>query len=597
MTRERHTTEAGSRIGTLLTQFSQEYTTTASPERTNITTRRRKNCKKQKVVPAAPTHLSTHRFEPINNSGVNEKQKLKFKSKVLNDQVNKQYQPLIVIQAQKDMPKTPSNCSDAKELFENLKTLPFPKIDFKLEDIVHTKANDIIKTAQFNRSILQTLDEPNTLVGDNNKDILYDLFVKLLEISFKMYNVETDFKNEHARSNNVMEIDEQVATKLNVKKNLEKADAFSDLKTPEQYFNIIDEGIYTWNDHRVQVMEKQPLHKNLEPPLVNIPKRKKMFLRSFSHAPRNDILGHERSHVSSKYERTVTEQKPQKRRFKNFRNVLLDTLKEDLKMDKDDFEEPQNMHEALKIIAKNKRKCRTQVRLDKGVKFKKIGEDTNTDCQFKRKRVISTVTEARKHKKLTKNFVKIKTAIEPTNFICQKKCRAAPHLINTELDEYKPSEISDRPSIQSIEVKGFDFESNTIRQLRDLRSKDSLCSDATFHCLRQEDSSRYFLETAPTDATCVETNRANDNTHSTGNEVKTEVKLSTEVITDCLQFDTDSDGDDVSLGMETGSNCSSSFSVRNDSLSNLLTKDKVKFWKKFNKKKMKVENLKLKKKV
>lgn len=558
--RERQAMEAGSRIGTV--QLSQEYTMAMPSERTDITTPRRSKSSKKKVATAATTRLSTNHFD---NNPVNEKQTLKFKSKILNDQASKQYQPLIVIQAQKEMLKTPSNCSDTKELLE--KVLPFATKDIKLEDINKT-AKDIMKTTQYNRSRLQKLDEPNTLVGENAKEKdIYDFFVKLIETTFKVYNVQTDFKNEHTRSNNVMEIDEQVATKLNVKKNLEKSQPHNGLRTPEQYFNVMDNGIYTWNDQQIQVMQKQPQYKNFVPPLATTPKRKKLYSRSFLHSPQ-----------TSRYEHTVAERKPRKKRFKNFRSILLDTLKEDLKMDKEDLEEPQNMHEALKIIAKNKRKCRLQT-IEKGVRFKKIGDDTDTECQFKRKRVISSAPEAIKHKKLKKVVDKTKTPFEPRN----PKKIIADYEIYTELDELGLNDLTDTATVQSIEVKGFDYDYNMTTELPDLTFKDNQYSNAYFHRLGQEDSSRYNLERASKcGVTCVETKP--NNTVLDINDFK----ASTDIITDYTRFDTDSD-DDESLGLNIGSNCSSLFSVHSDSISKQLTQDNIEFLKRYNEKK--TENL------
>lgn len=555
-----------SRLHSVLTDFSQEYSMSKSPEEAKVTTCRRKKLNKQKV--ASTASIPSWHFNPVNNSGTNEKQTHKYKSKILNDQANKQYQPLIVIQAQKYMPKTPSNTnsSDTKELSEISKVLPFPIKDIKAEDINKT-ATVILKAAQSNRTKLQRFDDPNTLVGDNTKDKdIYDLFVKLLATTFKVYNVQSEFKSDNIQSNNIMEIDEHVATKLNVKKNVEKADALNGLRTTDQFFNITDEDIYTWNDQRIQVMQKQPLYKNLEPPLAKVPKRKKLYSTSFSHAPRTDVL-------SSRLERTVSDQKPRKKRFKNFRNVLLDTLKEDLKMDKDDFEEPQNMHEALRIMAKNKLKCRTQIRLDKGVKFKKIGDGTDTDCQFKRKRVISATTEARKSKKLKKGFGKTKPSapFESRNNIHSKIIKT-PVNPNTELDEYKADEFPNRPSIQSIEVKGFDFDSNITTQLPDLRWTENPYSNNTFHRLRQEDSSRYYLKTAPDrKVSSLETKRDEDNVH-----IRHEITKgpSTKILTKRLQFDNDSVGDE-SLSLETGSDCS--LSEHSDSLSKLMTHENIEF--------------------
>lgn len=578
----RQAMDTGPRIHSVVTHLSQEYTMTMSPEETERA-RRRKISNKQNVTIATSTRISSHHFVPVNNTGVKEKQTLKFKSKILNDQANKQYQPLIVIQAQKDIPKTPSNGSDTKELldqFSNSTVLPFPIKDIKAEDI-NKAAKEIIQAAQSNRSRLQRHEEPNTLVGDHNKENekdIYDFFVKLLETTFKVYNVQTDFKSEKSQSKNRLEIEEHVAKKLNVRKNPEKLDPFNGLRTSDKYYNVTDEGIYSWNDQRIQVMQKQPIY--LEPPLVNIPKRKKLCSRSFSHAPRTDIL-------CSRYESAVPERKPQKKRLKNFRNILLDTLKEDLKMDKDDFEEPQNMHEALKIIAKNKRRCRTQIRLDKGVRFKKMGDGTETDCQFRRKRVISAITEAKKHKKNNKGLSKTKTSFEPKNSMCSKKIKAAAYL-NTELDEYKADELPIKPSIQSIVVRGYDFDSNTTKQVPDLKWKESSYSNITFHCLRQADSSRYYLKTAPKrGVTYLETERNDDDVRTLHDETIKKFKPSTEIITNHLQFDTDSDADE-SLDIDTGSNCSSLLSVCSDSLSQLLTKENIEFLTKCSTKKMKI---------
>lgn len=537
-----------------------------SPEETEITARRRKTPNKQKVTIAAATGVSSHYLEPVNNSSAKVKQKLKFKSKVLNNQA-KQYQQLIVIQAQKDIPKTPSNCSDTKDLlekFSNAGVLPFPIKDIKVEYI--------------NKAAKEIIEEPNTLVGDYNKEKekdVYDFFVKLLATSFKVYNVQTDHKSEHTLSNNIIEMDEHVAKNLNVMINQEKVDSFNDLLIPDKYYNVTDEGMYTWNDQRIQVMQKQPMYKNLKPPLVNIPKRKKLCSSAFSHAPRTDIH-------CSRYENTGPERKP-KKRLKKFRNILLDTLKEDLKMHKDDFEEPQNMHEALKIIAKNKLKCRSRIRADKGVRFKKVGDETETDCQFKRKRVISSIAEAKKHKKLNKGFGKMKTPLEPRNFNCSKKIRAAAYL-NDELDEYKADEV--RPSIQSIVVKGYDFDSNTTKQVPDLRWKDSPYSNVNFHSLKREDSSRYYLKAAATrGVTYVETKRANDDVHTKDDERIKEFKPSTEIITNHLKFDTYS-GTEESLDIGAGSNCSSLVSMHSDSLSKLLTQENIEFLRKCSTKKM-----------
>lgn len=563
-TRQAQTTNNERRINSALNYLSNDYTI-IPPDGTEKPTTRRKKPNRKVITIAASTRMSSHHFEIVNNNA-NEKKKIqKFISKALNDEVNKKYQPLIVIQAQKDMPKTPSSSSYTKDTLERLSTPGMLQSlkGIKTEDI-NKAAKEILLAVQSKRSKLKALDEPNTLVSEHQKEEekdIYDFFVKLLEKTFDVYNVKTDFQSEPTQSKNlVLEIDEQVAKKLNVKKKPDRD--FNKSKTTETYFNMTDDRIYTWQDQQIQVMQREPKYRYLEPPLVKLPERKTtLYSRSFTYASRKGIKS--------------PEPKPQKRRSKNYRNLLLDTLKEELKMDKDDFEEPQNIHEALRIIAKNKRKCRNHIHTDKNVKFMKIGDGTVTDCQFKRKRVISTRGDKKLKKQKKFNKTSTNSLLEPKNFICLKKTKPSQY---TKVDDYRIDE-SIKTSIQSIEVKGYDFDDNTnTRQIPDLRWKESPCSMTNIQCLSQADSSRLQLNPASKHINYMENERNDDENKCRDIQMR---------LISSAEFNTDSDADE-SLELDSGSNCSSLLSAYSDSLSKLLTPENQEFLKNMTIKKIKI---------
>ncbi|KAJ0184310.1 hypothetical protein K1T71_000733 [Dendrolimus kikuchii] len=275
----------------------------------------------------------------LNNNNRTSKKK-KCKSKILNDRLNESDQ-VVVLRSKMDIVHTPSNYSDKSNV--EVKWTDFPRL-VKAEDgeniqkeaeetaIYHCVADGIGKIT----SKKVTIDtEPTTLVSDKPKDKLYNFFVDLLETTFSVYNVNTEFIKPTSVSSSriALQIDESVAKKLEIKKDFDDVN-----EKPSKYFSINNSNA-KWDDGKLlEHFQSKPLSIKLsDEPLKRKKRRTKL--------DNKNIMNTQSFFLPTK-----------KSNRKHMKKNLLTLFKEQLMMDAESYEEPENLYQALKVMAKNKRR-------------------------------------------------------------------------------------------------------------------------------------------------------------------------------------------------------------------------------------------------
>ncbi|XP_022121100.2 uncharacterized protein LOC110997310 [Pieris rapae] len=332
----------------------------------------------------------------------------KYKSKILNgDSYISFNDKFVVLQSKKDIIHTPSNFSENFPISES--TNPIREL---LENNIYSGvAEGLAKEILEGRSETPVInpDDPSTLVSDTPKDDkkIYNFFVDLLETTFDVYNVET----EQAKSkDSILEIEETVAKKLNFNiDTTEKEECHGhdhDLK-----FQIQEDNIY------------EPVYTNQKPKAKNKFSKRCLHSRSFVYSqplPKSNSL--------------VIKKKPQTMHSK--KNDLLNTIKEELKMDFMTYEEPQNLFQALRNMAKYKRKCQGK----KTIHFEQNDSNINDECIFSRD-IFSDKKIA--NRKIRKEKVKVEK--EPHSVAKKIKTKREP---------------DNNISSHSLQVYGIEYENN-----------------------------------------------------------------------------------------------------------------------------------------
>ncbi|XP_045527024.1 uncharacterized protein LOC123715777 [Pieris brassicae] len=293
--------------------------------------------------------------EPYNDEYIEttiKTKKPKYKSKILNgDSYISFNDKFVVLQSKKDIIHTPSNFSENFPISESSN----PIRELLENNIYSGVAEGLAKEILEGRSETPVInpDDPSTLVADTPKDDkkIYNFFVDLLETTFDVYNVET----EQAKSkDSILEIEETVAKKLNFNidtpEKEECHDHDYDLK-----FQIQEDKIY------------EPVYMNQRPKAKRKLPKRCLHSRSFVYSqplPKSKSLDIKK--------KTQTQQSK--------KNELLNTIKEELKMDFMTYEEPQNLFQALRNMAKYKRKCQGK----KTIHFEQNDRSLNDECIFSR---------------------------------------------------------------------------------------------------------------------------------------------------------------------------------------------------------------------
>lgn len=333
-----------------------------------------------------------------------EGQEISFLSTYLNENINDvetSEQKLIVLQSKKDIIQTPSEnsyrdvISDSKihseaglmSLQKKISEIEYYKHRRKstIEKPVNVKVNSNIVTS-INEGLMNSnptnyievnhlpnqesvikLDSVKTLTqvekDTKNDSKFYDLFINVLETTFNVYNVNTDYEPTEEEKAKVLEIDAETAEKMNVQVN-ENDYEYYDTISPTRSQNVF----YISNDNNRDVVDIK-LSRSPSPSVYESVNPKPTYKKRRTRKTYTDYV--KNRNVESK------NQPKGKSRDQRRKKYLLNILKEQLSVE--DTPEPQNLYEALILMAKNKKK---------NIRFEDTLSVTNTDvkkCVLRRK--------------------------------------------------------------------------------------------------------------------------------------------------------------------------------------------------------------------
>lgn len=351
-----------------------------------------------------------------------ERKKPKYRSKVLTSEINNKDEKLYILSPKRDITSTNSERS-----YDSKKYLDLPKAKEEVRgiakhihsDVAERTAKEVVEGSKAKKRVIR-IDEPKTLVEERQEDRgLYNFFVDLLETTFSVYNVHPDYKTSE-QFDPKMEIDETVAEKLQIIKE----------RTPErgQYYFVEDRGIL-WKSKLSE--NQRPTSSRMKEANARPPVKPTKRPQSAPFYPQF------RTEAPKPQKAAVTPKKYKKKRKQDLLSILKEQLMKDISP-----EEPQDMHQALKMIAQNKRRIRQSIRFDETA----TKSDDYHVCRFKRRNVISTSMKSKAKNKPT-------TRASPKNTPRHSAMRR-----NLKI-EYSTSEESvkyETESHHSLEVQEFD---------------------------------------------------------------------------------------------------------------------------------------------
>nr|XP_021197681.2 uncharacterized protein LOC110381643 [Helicoverpa armigera] len=382
------------------------------------------------------------------------KRRAKYRSRYIFNDDDSELEQLVVLQSTKEITHTPSNHSDRSDNFKDaLSKEPeslrwadvFPTLGKKKLDI---PALEDIKEVplKIQEPVVKIVErDPSTMVAEVPKKDdkkFYNFFVDLLETTFNVYNVKTEFNPPVASSVNsskvALEIDESVAKKLNIKNKEPASEDVIRKPSFKHFYCIKPDGEGGWNDKQLleHFQPKSVRRSRTTSPSKSTKKRRKLRSESFNNTKAKALTLTNSVILPKK----VLLKKDRK---KNFINLL----KEQLQMDDDAFEEPQNFYQALKVMARNKRRCQKSIHFHP----KKSSEGDVHVCQFKRRRLLSASTKSSSKKsgyRPENDFIK-------NSFIRSSDTASTKKHTTITITESTENEI---PSQHSLEVFGFDYE-------------------------------------------------------------------------------------------------------------------------------------------
>lgn len=285
--------------------------------------------------------------------------------------------------------------------------------------------------------------ESSTIVNDNsnkNGKNLYNLFVDLLETTFNVYNVKTEFDTPKLTgthpSRNSLEINMPApksisSTKCRIKSKdslhiQNKADTFQKKKSSYTHENFINDV------------------KRTASPIIVSNRKRKLKSSSFVNKKKNP----EMKTQSFNHQKPVSNKKMLR---ENRKQNLLNMLKEQLKVDNRKYIEPQTFFQALKLMAKSKKQ--KIIQFDEPVN--KMKKDNDSQSKFNKHQLITS--NARTNKKAA--------AIAPLKTV--KSFRQSYHNPPISITRKLLPNISENniESRHSLQVYAFDYESPKDRKI------------------------------------------------------------------------------------------------------------------------------------
>ncbi|CAG9790609.1 unnamed protein product [Diatraea saccharalis] len=286
------------------------------------------------------------------------------------------------------------------------------------------------------------IEDPTTLVSinnvktadvtakDNNKG-LYNFFVDLLETidGCNAADVEkvTILSTNTSSTKVPLEINESVAQRLELRSQSSNHGCKSPSPIRENNFycfNNDNEYLASQISPKTSVAKTRKLNKTKKP----------LHAQSFSvtKKPQSKNIKTESLNLDKKLSNSKKRKK----------ETLLNLFKEQLKMDVNAFDEPQNLYEALKIIAENKRKCQKTIHFEE--RMKRHRKDSGfPECVFKRPKVLGPGKKRKAAKSIKEDLIIQKQSLIKDNEKGVKR---------KEVDE------DTNGSQYSLKVFGYDYE-------------------------------------------------------------------------------------------------------------------------------------------
>ncbi|XP_035457132.2 uncharacterized protein LOC118280852 [Spodoptera frugiperda] len=437
-------------LASVLKILSQSTTGTQYPDRDNSEKLR----KQDRIKSRLKKKIDDEIIPEDNSTSTYTKRKPRYRSKILNEAHHgSDFEQLIVLQSTKEITHTPSNVSERSSFREPdtikwadiMLSSPKKSLDIPVLEETKEKENQETPITPTEAKIKPVDKDPSTLIAEvPNKDDkkFYNFFYDLLETTFSVYNVKTEFNNiptPSAFSSKVhFEMDESVAKKLTIPKTKDPTPEEKEKEPLPKYYCIKPDIKDNWDDK--QLLE------HFQPKPI---KRVRTLSPTKSVKRRHKIKPEPIEYKKRPIPATTSLQVPTKKTMKKERKkIFMNLLKEQLKMEDDAFEEPRNFYEALKIIARNKRRYKRSIHF---ADSKKPSEGDVHECQFKRRRLISASTKSSKKSYNPESdfFKSMKSFSHNSNGSANFKKRNTIRVADSEMEN---------ASEHSLEVFGFDYE-------------------------------------------------------------------------------------------------------------------------------------------
>ncbi|XP_072947053.1 uncharacterized protein [Epargyreus clarus] len=422
-------------LASVLTILSKSTTGTQFPETNDDT--------KEVTFKKKPT-LKRNKDEDIGNNVNTRNTKERYKSRVLNKKfVKEDRKKMVVLQSRKEIAQTPSNYSEWS--YNNASQKSNTSNYLTYDDLNNNNIGEDLNIAdELKNALLEgrnmkkvkklryVEEDPKTLVSDGPKvqKNLYNFFVDLLETTISVYNVKTEYDNAPSdTSKTVLQINESVANKLNI--------ANDKVPNDEVIVNPTFIDIQNESDYEDYDSFNKPITIKTSELRLKSGKHKKLKAVSFIRSNKKSVLPKSKSLEINK-----------KTMFKN-KNELINVLKQQLEVETHVFEEPRSIFQALRVMARNKKR----IRFDPSIERKTFTDE----CILRRRKVISS----RKTKKIksinndaiNNNMFRPKTSFnKPDKTDSRKKVKRVTDTKRMYGTDYKDS-------YHSIEVYGYDYES------------------------------------------------------------------------------------------------------------------------------------------
>ncbi|XP_023945204.2 uncharacterized protein LOC112050997 [Bicyclus anynana] len=295
--------------------------------------------------------------------------KTKYKSRILNkEMLESELDQLIVLQPRRNIAQSSSNvsskhASDLSNLTEtNEPRKPTIKDILKNNNEEAEVTEAVLEKYPKRVKKLRILDEPETMAAeiakkdDNN---IYNFFVDLLETTISVCNLN----HAHESSDSLhtaIEIEDAVIKKLDIKNNIQSP------ITPSP-----NASKYKFETDNFDVTEPIVMPEFCRRSIIKPRIKAKSFINTYTKA-KSGLKSKSFDH-NDKYNK------------KQNKKDIIKLLKEELQKE-DIYNEPENLFEALKVMAKNSRRNEKTTRFhDEEINKRK----TDLDCMFERKKVIS----------------------------------------------------------------------------------------------------------------------------------------------------------------------------------------------------------------